>query len=174
MFGRRPNRRLEITPDERRERQIERVHTLTYALLLDVIAWFMDLREPVDEHLFPEYHLPDAVRSMLDPRERLATYVSTRLLAAWEPARERWLSHGAHLKPDFGTSATLQIEGLDGEAPQPLATARFTDRSVVEIGGRRQYLSHDWVLTAWLAPDLTRIENAAFAAADAAGESSSR
>jgi hypothetical protein len=166
MFRGRANRRFEVTPDERLERQIERVHTLTYALLLDVVAWFMDLREPVNDRLFPEYHLTDAVRAMPDPRERLATYCSTRLLTAWEPARERWLSHGARLKPDFGTTATLQIEGLDGPAPQPQAVARFTDRSVIEHGSRRQYLSRDWVLTAWLRGDLSRIENAFFAAAD--------
>ncbi len=159
MFGRR-GKRFEVSPDEEREREIERVHSLTYALLLDVVAWFLNLHEPVSEHLFPEYRLPQ-VRDLADPRERLDTYCSPRLLEAWEPVRDRWLQRGIRVKPDFGTTATLQIEGLDGhEAPR--AVARFTDRSVIERGTQRQYNSRDWVLTAWLRPDLSRIEDATF------------
>jgi hypothetical protein len=151
---------METSPDERRERQIEQVHSLTYALLLDVMAWFLDIREPVSESLFPDYGLPEA-RALDDPRERLRTYCSPVLLAAWEPVRSRWMERGIRVKPDFGTTATLQIEGLDGMAP-PRAVARFTDRSVVERGAQRQYNSREWVLTAWLRWDLGRIEDATF------------
>jgi len=147
--------------DQLRERQIERVHTLTYALLLDLVAWFADLREPVDERLFPEYRLPAAIRGLADPRDRLASYCSGRLLAAWGPARRRWLEHGARLRPDLGPSGTLEIEGLDG-GRRPLAVARFRDRSVVESDAGRRYLGRDWVVTERLAADLSRIENAAF------------
>lgn len=159
MFGRR-SRHVEVSPDEQRERQIEQVHSLTYALLLDLVSWFLDIREPVSESLFPEYRLP-RVRDLEDPRERLGAYCSPRLLAAWEPVRRRWLERGIRVKPDFGTTATLQIEGLDG-LETPRATARFTDRSVVEHGAQRQYNSREWVLTAWLRPDLSRIEDATF------------
>lgn len=159
MFGRRP-RRLEVSPDEQREQQIERVHSLTYALLLDLIAWFLDIREPVSDHLFPEYQLP-RLKEVADPRERLSAYCSPRLLAAWEPVRTRWQELGIRVKPDLGTTATLQIEGLDG-GETPRAVARFTDRSVVERGAQRQYNSREWVLTAWLRPDLSRIEDATF------------
>ena len=162
LFGRK-SRRIDISPDEQRERQIEQVHSLTYALLLDLVAWFLDLHEPVSESLFPEYHLTE-VRSLADPRQRLNSYCSPRLLEAWEPVRARWQERGIRVKPDFGTTATLQIEGLDGEET-PRAVARFTDRSVVERGTQRQYNSRDWVLTTWLRPDLTRIENATFQAA---------
>jgi hypothetical protein len=159
VFGRR-SRRFEVSPDERREQQIEQVHSLTYALLLDLVAWFLDVREPVSETLFPEYRLPQ-LKDLPDPRDRLSAYVSPRLLAAWEPVRGRWLARGIRVKPDFGTTATLHIEGLDGEAT-PRAVARFTDRSVVERGAQRQYNSREWVLTAWLRPDLSRIEDATF------------
>ncbi len=164
MFSRR-RKRFEPTTDERRERQIERVHAMTYALLLDVMAWFLDLDQPVSEQLFPEYRL-EGLREIADPRQRLHGYCSPHLLAAWEPVRRRWLERGIRLKPDFGTTATLQIEGLDGEEG-PRATARFTDRSVVELDGRRQYNSREWVLTAWLRPDLSRIEDATFRPAGA-------
>jgi hypothetical protein len=161
VFGRRRrDRRFEPTADERRERQIERIHSLTYALLLDVVAWFLDIREPVDEHLFPEYRLTE-VRSFPDPRDRLSTYLNPQLMAAWEPVRDRWREGGLQMKPDFGTTATLEIDGLDGQQT-PRAVARFTDRSVIERGGHRQYNDRDWVLTAWLRPDLTAIENATF------------
>ena len=159
MFGRR-SRRVEVSPDEQRERQIEQVHALTYALLLDLVAWFLDLREPVNETLFPEYRLAH-LRDVADPRQRLGAYCSAALLAAWEPVRARWLQRGIRVKPDFGTTATLQIEGLDGPE-RPRAVARFTDRSVVESGAQRQYNSRDWVLTAWLRPDLKLIEDATF------------
>jgi hypothetical protein len=159
MFGRR-SKRVEISPDQQRERQIEQVHTLTYALLLDVVSWFLDIREPVSERLFPEYRL-SRVRDLDDPRERLGAYCSPRLLTAWEPVRSRWLERGIRVKPDFGTTATLQIEGLDG-LETPRAMARFTDRSVIELGAQRQYNSREWVLTAWLRPDLGRIEDATF------------
>ena len=159
MFGRR-SRRVEVTPDEQRERQIEQVHSLTYALLLDLVSWFLDIREPVSESLFPEYRLL-RVRDLEDPRERLGAYCSPRLLAAWEPVRSRWLERGIRVKPDFGTTATLQIEGLDG-LETPRAVARFMDRSVIEQGAQRQYNSREWVLTAWLRPDLSRIEDATF------------
>ncbi len=162
MFGRRRHR-LEPNTDHARERQIEQVHTLLYALLLDVVAWFLDLHEPVSERLFPEYRLPE-LRPLPDPRDRLRVYCSPRLLAAWEPARRRWVERGIRVKPDFGTTATLRIEGLDGAA-FPRAVARFTDRSVLELQGRRQYNSTDWVLTAWLRPDLSRIESASFQSA---------
>jgi hypothetical protein len=138
------------------------VHSLTYALLLDLVAWFLDLREPVNEGLFPEYLLP-RLKDIADPRERLSAYCSPRLLAAWEPVRARWLTRGIRVKPDFGTTATLQIEGLDGDGTEsPRAVARFTDRSVIERGAERQYNSREWVLTAWLRPDLSRIEDATF------------
>ena len=156
---------MEVRPDQQRERQIEQVHSLTYALLLDVVSWFLDIREPVDESLFPEYRLP-RVKDLDDPRERLGAYCSPRLLAAWEPVRRRWLERGIRVKPDFGTTATLQIEGLDG-LETPRAVARFTDRSVIEQGAQRQYNSREWLLTAWLRPDLSRIEDATFRAADA-------
>ena len=159
MFSRK-SRRFEVSPDEQRERQIEQVHSLTYALLLDLVAWFLDIREPVSEQLFPEYRLP-RLKELADPRERLSAYCSPQLLAAWEPVRTRWLERGIRVKPDFGTTATLQIEGLDGDET-PRAVARFTDRSVVERGPQRQYNSRDWVLTAWLRPDLSRIEDATF------------
>jgi hypothetical protein len=159
MFGRRA-KRFEVTPDEQREHQIEHVHSLTYALLLDVVSWFLDIREPVSQSLFPEYRMTE-VKDLADPHERLSSYCSPRLLAAWEPVRARWLQREIRVKPDFGTTATLQIEGLDGEET-PRAIARFTDRSVVERGAQRQYNSRDWVLTAWLRPDLSRIEDATF------------
>ena len=131
-------------------------------LLLDLVAWFLDLREPVSEDLFPEYRLPQ-LKDVADPRERLSAYCSPRLLAAWEPVRARWLARGIRVKPDFGTTATLQIEGLDGDGLEsPRAVARFTDRSVIERGAQRQYNSREWVLTAWLRPDLSRIEDATF------------
>ena len=159
MFGKKA-RRFDISPDEQRERQIEQVHSLTYALLLDLVAWFLDLHEPVSESLFPEYRLPE-VKHLADPRQRLDAYCSPRLLEAWEPVRARWRQRGIRVKPDFGTTATLQIEGLDGEEV-PRAVARFTDRSVIERGPQRQYNSREWVLTAWLRPDLKRIEDATF------------
>jgi hypothetical protein len=159
MFSRR-SKRFEVSPDEQREQQIEHVHSLTYALLLDLVAWFLDIREPVNESLFPEYRLP-GLKDIPDPRERLNAYCSPRLLAAWEPVRARWQGFGIRVKPDFGTTATLQIEGLDGQG-SPRAVARFTDRSVVERGAQRQYNSREWVLTAWLRPDLSRIEDAMF------------
>jgi hypothetical protein len=158
MFGKRA-RRFDVSPDEQREHQIEQVHALTYALLLDVVAWFLDIREPVNEGLFPEYRL-SRVKDVADPHERLSAYCSPRLLAAWEPVRARWLERQIRVKPDFGTTATLQIEGLDEDTPR--AVARFTDRSVVEHEAQRQYNSRDWVLTAWLRQDLTRIEDATF------------
>lgn len=164
MFGRKA-KRMEVSPDKQRERQIEQVHSLTYALLLDLVSWFLDIREPVDGSLFPEYRLP-RVKDLDDPRERLGAYCSARLLAAWEPVRGRWLERGIRVKPDFGTTATLQIEGLDG-LETPRAVARFTDRSVVEQGAQRQYNSREWVLTAWLRPDLSRIEDATFRPAEA-------
>jgi len=163
MFGRR-GKRYEVGPDEQVEQQIEQVHGLTYALLLDLVAWFMDLREPVDERLFPEYRLP-GLKDIADPRQRLSAYVSPRLLAAWEPVRKRWRERGIRLKPDFGTTAPLYVEGLD-EQGRPRAVARFTDRSVVERGAQRQFNSRDWVLTAWLRPDLSVIEDATFRPAD--------
>ncbi len=163
MFGRR-SRRVEISPDEQRELQIEQVHTLTYALLLDLVAWFLDIREPVNANLFPEYRM-SRVMELPNPRDRLDAYCSPRLLAAWEPVRTRWLERGIRVKPDFGTTATLQIEGLDGQ-DQPRATARFTDRSVVERGAQRQYNSREWILTAWLRSDLAVIEDATFRLAD--------
>jgi hypothetical protein len=169
MFGRR-SKRVEISHDERRERQIEQVHALTYALLLDVVAWFLDIREPVNESLFPEYRLP-GVKDLDDPRERLRRYCSPHLLAAWEPVRSRWLERGIRVKPDFGTTATLQIEGLDGQE-EPRAVARFTDRSVVERGAQRQYNSREWILTAWLRWDLGRIEDAIFRPAETGAASS--
>ena len=159
MFGR-GRRRVEPTTDEHREQQIERVHALLYALLLDVVSWFLDLREPVDQRLFPEYAL-EGVRALADPRDRLHAYCSPGLLDAWEPVRQRWVERGIRMKPDFGTTGTLRIEGLDG-GRTPRAVARFTDRSILEQGTRRQYNSNEWVLTAWLRPDLERIENATF------------
>src|SRR2546429_9381429 len=118
MFGRRGGRRLEPTVDERRERQIERVHALTYALLLDVSAGFRDLHQPVDDRLFPEYRLP-GVRDLAEPLDRLRRYLSPDLVAAWEPVQDRWLRGGFRLKPDLGTTATLEIEGLEGGQQQP-------------------------------------------------------
>src|SRR5262249_49241392 len=107
-----------------------------------------------------EYRLPQ-VRGIPDPRVRLDTYCNPRLIAAWEPVRGRWLTRGIRVKPDFGTTATLQIEGLDGpEAPR--AVARFTDRSVIELGSQRHSNGREWVMTAWLRPDLSRIEDATF------------
>jgi hypothetical protein len=158
MFGRK--RRAEPTTDEHRARQIEQVHTLLYALLLDLVSWFLALEEPVDERLFPEYRL-ERVRTLPDPLDRLHAYCSPRLVAAWEPVQRRWVDRGIRMKPDFGTTATLRIEGLD-VGQEPRAVARFTDRSVLELDGRRQYNSNEWVLTAWLRADLERIENATF------------
>ena len=114
-----------------------------------------------------EYRL-QGVRELADPRERLRRYLSPELLASWEPAHDRWLSAGLRLKPDYGTTATLEIEGLEGD-PLPRAVTRFTDRSVIERGRERQYNNREWVLTAWLRPDLSRIENATFRPAAAAG-----
>jgi hypothetical protein len=160
----RRRRHFEPNTDEHRERQIEQVHALLYALLLDTVAWFLDLRQPVDEHLFPEYRL-GSVAALADPRDRLNAYCNPRLLAAWEPVRRRWRGRDIRMKPDFGTTATLRIEGLDGGGT-PCAVARFTDRSVLEQDSRRQYNSNEWVLTAWLRPDLEQIENATFRAAN--------
>jgi hypothetical protein len=167
MFRRRQQRRFEPTIDERRERQIEKVHSLTYALLLDLAAWFLDVHEPVDGRLFPEYRL-QGVRDLADPRERLGRYLSPELLATWEPVRERWVSAGLRLKPDYGTTATLEIEGLEGDQT-PRAITRFTDRSVIERGTERQYNNRAWVLTAWLRSDLSMIENATFRPASPPG-----
>ena len=158
MFGRR--RRLEPTTDENRARQIEQVHALLYALLLDLVSWFLELHQPVDPTLFPEYRL-ERVRALADPLDRLHAYCSPRLVAAWEPVQRRWIDRGIRMKPDFGTTATLRIEGLD-VGQEPRAVARFTDRSVLEQGARRQYNSNEWLLTAWLRADLDRIEKATF------------
>jgi hypothetical protein len=160
MLSRRSQKRFEPTVDERREGQIEKVHSLTYALLLDLAAWFLDIHEPVDERLFPEYRLR-GVRDVADPRERLRLYVSPELIAAWEPVRDRWVGAGLRLKPDYGTTATLEIEGLES-SELPRAITRFTDRSVIEQGKQRQYNNREWLLTTWLRPDLGRIENATF------------
>src|SRR5438874_6050215 len=43
-----PIYRLEPTTDEHRAQQIEQVHALLYALLLDLVSWFLQLHEPVD------------------------------------------------------------------------------------------------------------------------------
>jgi hypothetical protein len=168
VFGRR-NRRFEASPDEQREHQIEHVHALTYALLLDVVSWFEDHHEPVDTNLFPDY--PPTFRGLPEPRRRLESYCSPRLLAAWEPVRSRWLERGIRVKADLGTIGTLVIEGLDGPEV-PCAVGRFTDSSVIERGTQRQYNSRDWVLTVWLSQDLSRIEDATFRLATLEGSSS--
>lgn len=138
--------------------RIETVHILVYSLLLDLAAWFRGTPEPLDERLFPEYALV-GLRQIADPRERLGRYVNPELIAVWEPIVEGWVSAGLRYTPNVGVNMTVRIDGLEGKQT-PRAMARFTDRSVVELGRQRQYNDREWLLTTWFRPDLKRIENA--------------
>jgi hypothetical protein len=87
----------------------------------------------------------------------MCQYVSQGLLESWGEVMDRWLAHGLRLQPHFGQRLALMVDGLDGPGPVR-ATFRFSNRSIVLAGERREYCDGDWQVTVQISPQLKRIE----------------
>jgi hypothetical protein len=133
------------------------VRGLVEALMFDVAAWLAGAVEPVTPELNPGYAFNE-LRRIPSPRDRMSHYVGEGLLDSWGEVMDRWLEHGLRLQPYFGNRLALAIDELGG--PQPVkATFRFSNQSIILVGGRREYLDGAWQVTVQISPDLKQIEN---------------
>lgn len=154
-FGR---RRQEVSQRQLVER-LERISALVYALLHDLAAWLSQTSGPVDPAVYTEYRL-EGVSQLPSPRERMARYVSTVVLARWEPVLDAWLACGYRYRPSFGRSLRLAVTEGDPEGPR--AVVHFQDRSEIEIpGGMRRSPGESWTLSLLVSPDGRQIVRAA-------------
>jgi hypothetical protein len=156
-LGRRDERPGQVSPEEARRQQVDRVRDLTQAFLHDLLAWLRDAYAPLEAVQFPEYRL-ERVRDLPDPRERMRRYVNQDLLAMWGPALDGWLAQRLRLRASLGDATRVRVDGL--EETQPAARVRLVNRSVIEQGNRRQESDGVWMLQLDFSPDLKRIENA--------------
>jgi hypothetical protein len=139
--------------------RLETLRGMCFCLLYDLCCWLAMAEEPVPDET-TEYSLT-SLRTIEDPRRRLAGYVNEALLASWERALEPFFVCGATLDPELGESGPLSHDGLD-DGGRVLAELRFTNLSRVRDGDGRPHPlpPQDWVLNAWLSPDLSRVESA--------------
>jgi hypothetical protein len=133
------------------------VRGLVEALMFDVAAWLAGAVEPVTPELNPGYVFNELRRLPL-PRDRMSRYVSGVLLDSWGEVMDRWLAHGLRLQPHFGNRLALTVDELGGPGPVK-ATFRFSNRSIILVEERREYLDGDWQVTVQISPDLKLIEN---------------
>jgi hypothetical protein len=133
------------------------VRGLVEALMFDVAAWLAGAVEPVTPELNPEYAFNELRRLPL-PRDRMSHYLSEPLLDSWGEVMDRWLEYGLRLQPYFGNRLELTVDELGGTGPVK-ATFRFSNRSIILVGERREYCGGDWQVTVQIGPDLKRIEN---------------
>lgn len=136
--------------------QVNRVRGLVEALMFDVAAWLADVTRPVTPELCPGYAFHE-LRAMPSPRQRMLHYVSGPLLDSWGEVMDRWVAGGLRLQPYFDPRVELEIEGLGGPGPV-IATFRFSNRSTVLVGGRREYCDSEWLMTVQISRALNRIE----------------
>jgi hypothetical protein len=142
--------------DRRLKHQVDRVRGLVEALMFDVAAWLAGAVQPVTPEVNPGYAFNE-LRRFPSPRERMGHYVSRELLESWGEVMDRWLEHGLRLQPYFGQRAALTVDDLGG-AGLVKATFRFSNRSIILAGDRREYSSGDWQVTVQISPHLRRIE----------------
>jgi hypothetical protein len=133
------------------------VRGLVEALMFDVAAWLAGAVEPVTPELNPGYAFNE-LRRLPSPRDRMSHYVGEGLLDSWGEVMDRWLEHGLRLQPHFGNRLALAIDELGGAQPVK-ATFRFSNQSIILVGGRREYLDGAWQVTVQISPDLKQIEN---------------
>jgi hypothetical protein len=137
--------------------QVRRVRSLVEALMFDIAAWLAGVTSPVTPELCPDYAFNE-LRRLPVPRDRMAHYVGEGLLASWGEVLDRWVGHGLRLQPHFGQRLGLLVDGVGGTGPVK-ATFRFSNQSIILVGGRRQYCSGDWQMTVVISPNLKRIES---------------
>lgn len=156
-MNRKRSRRLDRGEVEERE---EALRGLCFCLLYDLCAWLADARHPIPPEV-REYRL-GAVRQLTDARDRLGRYLNPSLLDLWEEALSPFFESGASLSLELGEAAPLGAEGLEEEGVQVRAELRFSERSsVIDARGRGHPLPRrDWLLEAWVSPDLNLVENA--------------
>jgi hypothetical protein len=145
-------------PEELGQR-LETLRGLCFCALFDIFSWLAGSWQKVPEGI-KEYGLTD-LRGIEDPRQRLQYYFNPHVLASWEQALQPFFATKMRVAPELGDSATLREEGLERGLPVKVEM-RFTNRSsLVGPGQPRQPLPReDWVLTLWVAADLTRIDDA--------------
>ena len=158
-----------MRPDGRRSRQLlraaaeereEALRGLCFCLLYDLCAWLARAQRPIPAEV-REYRLA-AVRHLADAGARLRHYLNPALIDLWERALAPFFESGASLSLELGEAAPLGAEGLQEQDRQVRAELRFSERSslVDELGRRHPLPRRDWVLEAWLSPDLTRVDDA--------------
>ena len=137
--------------------QVERVRGLVEALMFDIAAWLADVMHPVTPELCPGYAFNE-LRRLPSPRERMHHYVALSLLDSWGAVMDRWVASGLRMQPYFDRRLELEIDGLGGSEPV-LASFQFTNSSIVQVEGRREYCKGEWLMTVQISPTLKRIEN---------------
>lgn len=145
-------------PEELAQR-LEVLRGLSFSALYDICSWLAGAWQPVPEGA-NEYGL-NHIRQIQDPRQRLQYYCNPELLATWEQALQPFFSTRMRMAPELGDSATVREEGLERGRPVRVEM-QFTNRSsLVGPGQPRHPLPReDWILTLWIAADLTRIDDA--------------
>jgi hypothetical protein len=137
--------------------QVRKVQGLVEALMFDIAAWLAGVACPVTPELCPGYAFNE-LRRLPVPRQRMAHYVGEALLDSWGEVLDRWVAHGLRLQPHLGHRLGLLVDGVGGSGPVK-ATFRFSNQSIILVGGRRQYCSGEWLMTVVISPNLKRIES---------------
>lgn len=125
--------------------------------MFDIAAWLAGAVCPVTPELCPDYAFNE-LRRLPVPRDRMAHYVGEALLDSWGEVLDRWVGHGLRLQPYFGQRLGLLVDGVGGSGPVK-ATFRFSNQSIILVGGRRQYCSGEWQMSVLITPNLKRIES---------------
>jgi hypothetical protein len=157
---RRPPRRGKgrPVPPEELAKNLEQLRGLCFCVLYDLCCWMAGARQEVPESTREYAHVH--LRQVVDPRQRLQHYVNPQLLAMWERALEPFFTTGLRLAPELGDSATLREEGLERGEPVRVELHFKNRSSVVARDLPRQPLPRsEWVLTLWVAPDLSRVDD---------------
>jgi hypothetical protein len=153
-------------PPEELAQRLELLRGLCFCVLYDLCCWLAGARQEIPSATkeYTQTHL----RSIADPRQRLQYYVNPQLLAVWEQALQPFFASGLRLAPELGDSATLREEGLEHGEPVRVEL-RFNNRSSLLAAGqpRQQLPRGEWVLTMWVAADLTRVDDATIRPLDA-------
>ena len=138
----------------------EAMRGICFCLLYDLCCWLASVRRPVPEDV-DEYTLIP-LRGIANPRDRLGRYVRPALLDSWEQALQSFFTAGLTLEPELGEAGSFKDRGED-DAGRVMADLRFGNRSSVldRAQHRHQLPADDWVLSVWLAADLSGyVENA--------------
>lgn len=136
--------------------RIERARWLALALLADLEAWLSGRLGPTTD---PTYRLSRGIAAIPDPRQRIAAYVSSVLVARWDQALNPWFRSGCQLEIDIAPDERIRVTGL-GSVEGPAAELTFTRSCVVRRSGAYRELSDRWNLRVMATADLESVRDA--------------